>query len=186
MKILKDQILNALNLIQSINTKNLTWQAENQDQKIKLSHTAALAEKELAGELAKKAIHLKHEINLIKTKQTAELVMLKTRCKKDIEDYEHYLESLNQLKSAMQSRYSSLPDAIVHTIHHHSKNLLNSMWEAENPEDKFKYELRLIQFITIMHEDIRLNQATTVTDELPENTLKLVHQAHTSFSTTQN
>ncbi len=186
MTILKDKILSALNLIQVIKTKNLTWQADNQDQKIKLSHTAVLAEKELVGELTKKSIHLKHEINLLKTKQAAELVMLKTRCKKDIEDYEHYLESLSQLKTAMQSRFTHLPDAIVYTIYHHAKSLLNSMWEAENPEDKCNYELRLIQFITIMHEDIRLNQAATLTDELPENTLKLVHQAHTLCNTTQN
>jgi hypothetical protein len=176
MKTLKDQIHNIVNLVHSIKDKNLQWQAANQDQLIKLSHERILAEKKLAAELAKKSVQLGHDIALLKTQQNAELAMLKTRCKEDIKDYQQYLESLNQLKLAIQTSYAHLPDAIAHTIHHHAKSLLNTMWEAEDFEEKIKREARLIKFMTTVHEEVRLHGAGMLGEKLPENTLNLINQ----------
>lgn len=176
MKILTEQIHHIVNLVHSIKDKNLHWQAENQDQHLKLSHTRILAEKKLEAELAKKSIQLAHEIALLKTQQNAELAMLKTRCKEDVKDYQQYLESLNQLKLAIQSSYVHLPDAIAHTIHHHAKSLLNTMWEAEDFEEKIKREAQLVKFMTTVHEEARLYRAGALGEKLPENTLKLINQ----------
>ncbi len=176
MKILNHQIHNIVNLIHSIKDKNLDWRAANQDQQIKLSHARILADKKLAAELAKKSVQLAHEIALLKTRQQSELAMLKTRCKEDVEDYQQYLESLQQLKLAIQSSYAHLPDAIAHTIHHHAKSLLNSMWEAEDFEEKITREAQLIKFMTTVHEEMRLYRAGTLGENLPNKTLNLIHQ----------
>jgi hypothetical protein len=177
MKLLGHKIHNIVNLIHSIKDKNIDWRIANQDQQIKLSHARILADKTLAAELAKKSVQLAHEIDLLKTLQKSELAMLKSRCKQDIKDYQQYLASLQQLKSAIQTSYAHLPDAIAHSIHHHAKSLLNTMWEAENFEEKIKHEAQLIKFMMTVHEEARLHQAESVGERLPENTLKLINQS---------
>lgn len=186
MKTLKEQIHNMVDLYHSIKDKNLHWQTANQDQQIKLSHARILAEKNLAANLAKKSVALAHEIALLKTRQNAELVTLKTRCKEDIQDYQQYLESLNQLKLALQTSYAHLPGAIAHTIHHHAKLLLNTMWEAEDLEEKIRQEARLIKFMATVHEEARLYRTGTLGKKLPENTLKLINQHDNPLPTDLN
>jgi hypothetical protein len=164
MKILERKLGSIVNLIHSIKDKNIDWRIANQDQQIKLSHARILADKTLAAELAKK------------TRQQSELDMLKTRCKQDVKDYQQYLQSLQQLKLAIQTSYAHLPDAIAHTIHHHAKSLLNSMWEAENFEGKLSYEAQLIKFMMTVHEEATLHRVSPLGEKLPENTLKLINQ----------
>jgi hypothetical protein len=62
------------------------------------------------------------------------------------------------------------------TIHHHAKHLLHNMWEAEDHEQKIRYEMQLIQFMTAVHEDARLHLEDTTVRKLPESTLKLLQQ----------
>jgi hypothetical protein len=174
MKTLAERIHQLVSIIHSVKDKNLGWRTANQAHQIKLSHDRILAEKKLAAELAKKSVQLAHEIGLLKTRQNAELVMLKTRCKEDIKDYQQYLESLNQLKLAIQASYAHLPEAVTHTIHHHAKTLLNEMWEAEDLDKKIQLEARLIKFMTTAHDEAMLHRAGTQADRLPENTLMLM------------
>lgn len=176
MKYLKQQFDHFINLIYSIKDKNLDWQSANQAQQLKLLQTRTLAKKSLEAELTKKSTQLAHEIALLKTQQNAELAMLKTRCKEDIKDYGHYLESLNELKRTIQHSYAHLPDAINLTIHHHAKSLLNQLWEAEKLEDKIKYEAQLIKFMTTVHEEARLFRSGTHVENLPEKTLRLINR----------
>ncbi len=178
MKLLKYYIHNVVDIIHSIKDKNLDWQTANQDQQVKLSHARVLADKKIAAVLTKKSVQLAHEIDLLKTRQQSELAMLKTRCKEDVKDYQQYLESLQQLKLAIQTSYAHLPDAVAHTIHHHAKTLLNSMWEAENFEEKIKYEAQLIRFMMTVHEEAQLHRADSLGEKLPENTFHLIHQAN--------
>ena len=176
MKSLKERIHSIVNLIHSVKDKNLEWQAANQSQQLSMSHERTLAEQNLTDELAKKSVQLAHEIDLLKTRQTAELSMLKTRCKEDVKDYQQYLDSLNQLKLSLQSSYGHLPPAITHTIHHHAKALLNAMWEAETLADKIVLESQLLNFMATVHEEALLHRAGAVADKLPENTLRLINQ----------
>ena len=176
MSTLKERIHQIVNLIHSVKAKNLEWQTENQDQQLKLAHARHLAEKSLQAELSKKNVQLAHEIALLKTRQDAELGMLKTRCKQDLQDYQHYLEALNQLKLTIRSSYKHLPDAVALTIHHHAKSLLNMMWDAENLEEKIKCEAQLLKFITTVQEEAHLCRTGTLNQKLPENTLNLINQ----------
>jgi seryl-tRNA synthetase len=176
MKIIEHMIHNIVNLIHSIKDKNIDWRIANQDQQIKLSHARILADKTLAAELTKKSVRLAHEIDLLKTRQQSELSMLKTRCKQDVKDYQQYLESLQQLKRAIKTSYAHLPDVVAHTIHHHAKSLLNTMWEAENFEEKIKHEAQLIKFMMTVHEEAHFHQAESVGERRPVNTLKLINQ----------
>jgi hypothetical protein len=184
MKTLKNRFDHFINYIYSIKDKNLDWQSANQPQQLKLLHARMLAKKSLEAELAKKSTQLAHEIDLLKTRHSAELAMLKTRCKEDIKDYQDYMSALNQLKSTIQRSYAHLPGAITLTIHHHAKSLLNKMWEADNLEDKINYEAQLIKFMTTVHEEAQLFQTGSPVEKLPENTLRLINRedSHTAFN----
>ena len=172
----KDWIFRLVAIFQSVKDENLRWQVANQDQQIKLKQTQALAEKNLADDLKKKSIQLEHDIALLKTKNAAELLMFKTKCKQDIKDYKQYLAALDQLKLSIQTRYAHLPEAVAFTIHHHAKHLLNNLWEAESLEQKMHCEMRLINFMTAVHDDASLPLAGDSSKKLPEKTLELLQQ----------
>ena len=174
MTTLKNWAFTLLKLFHSVKDENLQWKTANQDQQVKLKHARVLAAKTLEAELKKKSVQLAHEITLLRTKNDTELSMFKTRCKQDIKDYKQYLASLDQLKRSIQASYTHLPEAVAFTIHHHAKHLLNQMWEAKDFEQKMQHEIQLIQFMTTVHEDARLNLEGTSTQKMPERTLSLI------------
>jgi transposase-like protein len=174
MGIFTDWLADMINVFHSAKDKNLQWQLVNQQQKADLRRQQALAEKALESELKKKSLQLEHEIALLKTKSAAELSMFKTRCKQDIEDYKQYLTSLDKLKQSIRNSYTHLPESVAFTIHHHAKYLLHKMWEAEDFEEKMRHEMRLIQFMTAVHEDARLHLEGASNEKLPERTLGLI------------
>lgn len=169
-------VFTLLKLFHSVKDENLQWKKANHDQQVKLKHARALAAKTLEAELKKKSVQLEHEIILLRTKNNAELSMFKTKCKQDIKDYKQYLASLDQLKRSIQASYTHLPEAVAFTIHHHAKHLLNQMWEAEDFEQKMQLEIQLINFMTTVNEDARLNLEGASTENLPERTLGLIKQ----------
>ena len=176
MTTIKDRVFTLLHFFHSLKDENLQWKTKSLDQQIRLKHARVLAAKALEAELKQKSVQLEHEINLLRTKNAAELAMFKTRCKQDIKDYKQYLASLDQLKRSIQTSYAHLPEAVAFTIHHHAKHLLNQMWEAEDFEQKMQHELRLIKFMTTVHEDARLHLEGASTGKFPERTLSLIQQ----------
>lgn len=165
-----------VNLLHSIKDQNLQWRLDNQSRMEKLRQEHILAEKALEAELKKHSAHLEHEINLLKTRHDTELSMYKIRCKQDMKDYQHYLESLDQLKLSIQNSYTHLPESVALTIHHHAKHLLHQMWEVEDDEQKIQQEMQLIRFMTAVHEDARLRLEDATQRNLPESTLNLIQQ----------
>ncbi len=178
MKKLKDRILSLVDIFLSIKDKNLRWQSTNQAQTLTLAHERQLTEQDLAAKLTYKSVQLAHEIELLKTRQTAELTLLKSRCKEDINDYRQYLAALDQLKKDLQASFAHLPDAIALTIHHHAKSLLNTLWETADLEEKIKLERQLIQFIATAQKEAMLYRSGQRINELPNDTLQLLNQGH--------
>ncbi len=176
MSFLKNRFEQIVNFIYTVKDKNLDWQINNQAQFLQLQQNKILAKKSLEAELSKKSVQLAHEIELLKTRHNAELSMLKTRCREDIKDYRDYMDALGRLKHALQRSYGHLPEAITLTIHHHAKSLLNKMWEADDPDEKIGYEAQLLQFMTTVHEEVRLIRPNSSEGNLPENTLRLIRQ----------
>lgn len=173
---LKKRLADWFQFFQTLKTENINWQLANQDQQLQLKQAKVLAASNLEAELKKKSVELAHAIELLQTKQNTELWLLKTKCKQDIKDYKQYLAALDQLKRSIQASYTHLPEAVAFTIHHHAKQLLNQMWEAEDFEQKMQHELRLIQFMTTVHEEARLHLENASVGALPEKTLSLIQQ----------
>ena len=174
---LKDWLLNILTTIHELKSKNLMWQRDNQGKEATLKQAKVLAEKAMIAELRKRSQQLKHELTILQTQHTAELLMFKTKCKQDVKDYKQYLASLDQLKHSIQSSYTHLPEAVAFTIHHHAKYLLNEMWEATNFEEIMRCEIQLICFMSTVHEDARLYLEGENKDILPEKTLTFIEKS---------
>ncbi|MEQ1529816.1 MAG: hypothetical protein ABL925_10905 [Methylococcales bacterium] len=175
MNALKTWLLNLVGLVHSIKDENLHWRQQNQAQQLDLKQVQALAEQALAAELKKKNVQLQHDIALLNTKNQAELTMLKTKCKQDVQDYKQYLQALDQLKRSIQNSYPHLSQAVSFTIHHHAKHLLNQMWEAEDFAEKMRHEMQLITFMSTVHEDAQLFLQGQSQQTLPEKTLSLIN-----------
>jgi hypothetical protein len=161
---------------QALKTGRLQWRLENQALQQQLKQEQALAEHELAGQLKKRSVQLEHELALLKTAQQSQLTMLKTKCQQDVKDYKQYLASLDQLKISIQSSYTHLPEVIAFTIHHHAKQLLNAMWDAQSVDEKMRHEMQLIRFMSTIQEEARLYVQGESQNQLPEKTLQLIQR----------
>lgn len=174
--LVKNWLSVVVGLFYSIKDENLRWQQTNQAQQNQLKHAKILAEQSLAAALKQRSVQLEHDLHLLKVRHDTELSMLKTKCNQELKDYEQYLKALDQLKKSIQNSYKHLPEAVAFTIHHHAKHLLNAMWDANDMEEKMKYERQLITFMTTVHEDARLQLQGNNPKSLPENTLNLIQQ----------
>jgi len=151
--------------------ENLNWRLSRQDDIAQLRHERALAEQALAADLKKKAQQLAHELAINQTRYDNELAMVKIQCQQELKDYQHYLQALDKLKDSLRNSYAHLPEAVAFTIHHHAKQLLNRMWEAEEEQDKMQAEMQLLRFMTAVHEDSQVALSSTTAPQLPEKTL---------------
>lgn len=176
MNYLKNWTFSILRLFHAVKDENLNWQQLNQEQQLQLKHERILASKALEAELKKKSVKLEHDIDLLRTQHAADLAMFKTKCNQDIKDYKQYLAALDQLKKSIQLSYTHLPEAVAFTIHHHAKHLLNQMWDAKDIEHKMRHEMQLINFMTTVHEDARLNLEGDDAEKIPARTLNLIQQ----------
>jgi len=174
MMTIKRWTIRLVRFFYTLKDESLQWNVANQEQLLKLKHERAIAEKTLEVALKNKSVLLAHEISLLETKNNAELSMLKIKYQQDIKDYKQYLNSLDQLKQSIQLSYAHLPVAVAFTIHHHAKQLLNKMWEADDLKTKMYFEMQLLQFMTTAHEDARLNLEQSSEEKLPQKTLNLI------------
>ena len=158
--------------------EGLRWQIARQQDVAALRQDQVLAEQALVAQLKKRAQQLAHELAISQTKNQNALAMLKTQCKQDLKDYQQYLQSLDGLKNSLRASYAHLPEAVAFTIHHHAKQLLNSMWEAQDTEEKLKIEMQLIQFMTAVHEDSQFSLQQSDSVSMPQKTLAFIDTGH--------
>lgn len=164
----------ALSFWRNKRDENLRWHLVRQQDVAALRQSRALAEQSLVSELKKQAQQLAHELAVNETKNNNELEMIKIQCKQDLKDYQQYLDSLDKLKQSLQVSYAHLPEAVAFTIHHHAKLLLNRMWDEQDPQEKLKIEMQLLQFMTAVHEDSLSSLNRDGGESLPERTLAFI------------
>lgn len=169
-----------MGFIHSVKNEKVRWQQEKHQEIAALHRSKALAKQALKAELAEKALEREHEISLLKQRYGTELVKLKARCEQDLKDYKHYLAAIDRLKVDIQKTYAPMPEAIALIIHHHAKQLLNRMWEAEDLQEKLKCERDLMRFIGAVHEDTWQFPAQAERGDsprLPRRTMELIRQS---------
>lgn len=154
--------------------ENLRWQLARQQDVAALRQARMLAEQALVAQLKKQAQQLAHELAMGETLHANELAMLKIQCKQDLKDYQQYLQSLDKLKLSLRENFAHLPEAVAFTIHHHAKQLLNRMWDEQDPVAKLKVEMQLIQFMTAVHEDSIGSLTADKPESLPQKTLAFI------------
>jgi len=154
--------------------EHLNWQSVRQQDVAALRKANALAEQALIAQLKKQAQQLAHELAITQVRHQNQLAMVKTQCKQDLKDYQHYLQSLDKLKDSLRVSYAHLPEAVAFTIHHHAKQILNRMWDEPNEQEKLKLEIQLIQFMTAVHEDSQTSLKTDQRHGVPQKTLAMI------------
>jgi hypothetical protein len=174
MSVIKRWLTATLRFLRNSRDEALSWQLTRQQDVAALRESKKLAEQALVAQMKKQAQQLAHELSLNEAKNSNELAMLKIQCKQDLKDYQQYLASLDKLKSSLRDNFAHLPEAVAFTIHHHAKQLLNRLWEAEDLQEKLKVEMQLIQLMTAVHEDSvdALNSDMRAT--LPQKTLAFI------------
>lgn len=154
--------------------QELLWQRERHENVASLRQAKALSEQALAAELRKRAQQLEHELAVNAARYDNELAMVKIQCQQALNDYQQYLQSLDKLKISLRDSYVHLPEAVAFTIHHHAKQLLNRMWEAENDHEKLRLEMQLLRFMSVVHEDSQIALMQPELNALPSKTLSFL------------
>ncbi|MCQ8129591.1 hypothetical protein [Methylomonas rivi] len=174
MSVFNRWLSGALGLWRGKRDENLRWHLARQPDVAALRQARVLAEQALVAELKKQAQQLAHELAMGETRHGNELAMLKIQCKQDLKDYQQYLQSLDKLKLSLRENFAHLPEAVAFTIHHHAKQLLNRMWDEQDPVAKLKVEMQLIQFMTAVHEDSVGALNAGKPESLPQKTLAFI------------
>jgi hypothetical protein len=154
--------------------EHIHWRLSRQESLAELRQAQALAEQALIAQLRKQTQELAHELEVSKAKHDNRLEMVKIQCQQDLKDYQQYLQSLDRLKESLRTSYTHLPEAVAFTIHHHAKQLLNRMWEAEDTQQKLKIEMQLLQFMTAVHEDSQSSLQTDGGAAVPKKALAVM------------
>ncbi|ANE56258.1 hypothetical protein [Methylomonas sp. DH-1] len=174
MSVMRRWLAEAMGFCRRSADDHLHWRLSRQGDLAQLRREQALAEQALVAELKQRSQQLAHELALNKARHNNELAMLKTRCRQDLQDYQQYLQSLDKLKDSLRRSYAHLPEAVAFTIHHHAKQLLNRMWEADDPQQKLKIEMQLLQFMAAVHEDSRASLQSDAAEGLPQRALACI------------
>ncbi len=174
MSIMGQLIDDFVNYWQRRRDQNLQWCLGRHDDVTELRRAKAMAEQALVAQLKKQAQQLAHDLAVNKIRNVNDLAMVKVQCKQELKDYQQYLQSLDRLKESLRNSYSHLPEAVAFTIHHHAKQLLHRMWEAEEGHEKMKVEMQLLQFMAAVHEDSRAALQGETNDGLPQNALAFI------------
>jgi len=174
MSVVSRWLNEALNFWRSKRDEDLLWHLSRQQDVAALHRARVLAEQALLAQLKKQSQQLAHELELNEARNRNELEMVKIQCKQELKDYQQYLDSLDKLKRSLQTSYAHLPEAVAFTIHHHAKQLLNRMWDEQDPQEKLKIEMQLIQFMTAVHEDSLSSLQRDGQGALPQKTLAFI------------
>lgn len=174
MPLISRWLNDALAFLRRSRDDNLQWQMSRHADAADLRQARALAEQALVAQLKKQAQQLAHELAINKARNSNELAMVKTQCKQDLKDYQQYLQSLDRLKESLRGSYAHLPEAVAFTIHHHAKQLLNRMWDAQEAQEKLKIEMQLLQFMTAVHEDSQASLQNQSGEGLPQRALAFI------------
>ena len=132
---------------------------------------------ELEAERRKRQLALEQELERMRRQFQLELTLLERKQQQELQDYERYLAAVDQLRTQLRQAFVHAPEVIVLTIHHHAKQLLDRMWEAEDLHQRLQREQEFVKFLTTVYEDT-LQAASADGEEslLPRRALRLMLQ----------
>ncbi len=142
-----------LNLITELKRTAREWRRQEDLAALELKRRQAESELSLEMERRRRLLQLEHELEVLKRKQQFELSLLEQKQAQDRRDYQRYLQAVDQLQEQLRHAFRHAPEVIVLTIHHHAKQLLDRMWEAEDLHQRLQREQEFVKFLTTVYED---------------------------------
>ncbi len=149
------------------------WRRQEDLDALELRRRQSEIELALEAERRRRLLQLEHELEVIKRRQQFELSLLEQKQAQDRRDYERYLKAVDQLQEQLRGAFRHAPEVIVLTIHHHAKQLLDRMWEAEDLHQRLQREQEFVKFLTTVYEDT-LQAAGEGQPVLPQRALRLM------------
>jgi hypothetical protein len=150
--------------INAIRSENLEWRRRKADEIAGLRKKHRLLDMELEHELAKREIELREEIKRIEMQEQSV-----TR------DYKEFLHEIDQLKGRIITTFTNMPKPMALLIHHHAKQMLNEMWQADDLNERLAHEQKLLNFMSVIYDDtLRLSYEGELA-RLPMKTIEFMN-----------
>ena len=119
-------------------------------------------------------VQIEQEVKLLKIKFSEQLIRVKQREAQTTQDYQEFLEMIDEMKSQIVEAYPDMPKVMALVIHQHAKQLIDEMWNNPDERTQNQYRARLTRFIKVVYDDTSQGLMTRQPRQTPDKTLKLI------------
>ena len=147
-------------LLYTIKSEAAHWQKVNAADLESLRREKAVAEAELRHRLESMEIRFAEEsrrTQMEEERQTAH--------------FEEFLDSIDEMKTAMLEYYATMPKPLALMIHHHAAELLKEAWHSPDARERLQKQTRFTDLMVRITEDLTDQVDATSRKALPEKTL---------------
>ncbi len=142
-----------MDFINALKDKNLSWQEETEDRRNDLQSKRKLSAEQIAHEVQRLKVEFQHEIQRKEHDFQVDMRKRKSRAEDEIQNYQRFLDAIEELREKLEEFYPNMPSALVLVIHEYVTQLLHKMWEAPDGREKLAHRLKLVDFLALVSED---------------------------------
>ncbi len=147
-------------ILETVKTESLAWQQKHQAEMIQLKKEKELAETEIRHQIEELEARFREHKNRVKMEEEHQ-----TR------QFGEFLNSIDDMKSKMLERFSSMPMPVALMIHHHATELLKEAWHNPDAREKLKNQNKFTELMLTMSKEL---VDASSGKPLPEKTLELI------------
>lgn len=151
-------------LLYTIKSEAAHWQKANAPDLEKLRREKAVAEAELRHRLESMDIRFTEECRRVQMEEQRQTV-----------HFEEFLDSIDEMKTAMLEYYASMPKPLALMIHHHAAELLKEAWHSPDARERLQKQTRFTDLMVRITEDLTDQADAASRKALPEKTLAFMH-----------
>lgn len=163
-----------MNFIHTLKQRNLEYWEQNKDRYNALKEDTKKNNEKIQEDIEVMRKKHRQKLEEMDVEHKGNIERIKAEQEQETEDFNEYLQSLNELKENMQKTYSHIPRFMIHNIYYHAKILLLDMRKA--PDYNNKYRKKLINLMNEVHKDINLIEDVGGEKRLPIYSIKFIDE----------
>lgn len=154
---------------------NIRWMEDNAHVIYENRKKKKMLEMDFKKEIRVREMEIEKELRTLAEEYEGEFKQTVMKVEQDIKSYERFLSELEKAQSQFILQFESVSPVMALLIHRHASELLNQMWNEEDPSQRRDLEVRLMDVLNSMAEDVVALKKTSEKDcHLPERTIKLM------------
>lgn len=167
-----------MDFINAVKDENLQWRENSFEKRSELRKRQEISDVDILHSIERIKNDFQQEIAQKSHEFDVRMQKLKLQAQADLNDYNEFLDAIEELKNKMQQFYPDMPRPLLLIVHDYAKQLFHAMWEAE-PKRKLTLRSEYVQFLTMVAEDVSpltLEAGSGSPKTFPQRTLKHIQE----------